>query len=42
MIDQKEGETNFAVKIHYDDMVSIQKYKKKNIYFILKNTHLFF
>lgn len=23
MIDQKEGETNFAVKIHYDEMVSI-------------------
>lgn len=22
MIDQKEGETNFAIKIHYDNMVS--------------------
>lgn len=22
MIDQKEGETGFAVKIHYDDMVN--------------------
>ena len=23
MIDQKEGETEFSVKIHYDDMVSV-------------------
>lgn len=22
MIDQKEGETDFAIKMHYDDMVS--------------------
>lgn len=28
MIDQKEGETDFTIKIHYDDMV--RSYYKKN------------
>jgi len=28
MIDQKEGETDFTIKIHYDDMV--KNYKKNN------------
>jgi len=30
MIDQKEGETDFTIKIHYDDMV--RSYYKKNNY----------
>lgn len=28
MIDQKEGETDFTIKIHYDDMV--RSYYKKS------------
>lgn len=33
MIDQKEGETDFTIKIHYDDVVrSYYKNKKKHSY----------
>jgi len=31
MIDQKEGETDFTIKIHYDDMVR-NYYKKKQLW----------
>ena len=29
MVDQKEGETAFAVKVHYDDMASSNKIQNK-------------
>ena len=35
MIDQKEGETNFAIKIHYDNMVS------RRWYFLHSHFHIF-
>jgi hypothetical protein len=31
MIDQKEGETEFSVKVHYDDMVSMKMSEPKLI-----------
>lgn len=31
MIDQKEGETEFPVKLHYDDMVSYASFAKKEL-----------
>jgi len=31
MIDQKEGETDFTIKMHYDDMVRYQQIMKLHI-----------